>query len=611
MSTAIGQTVYTRSAPAGAEANAARIPSTDAQVDTVRKTSTDFDPPRNRRIPARRTPHLIAASTIRNSPFREYELRASERSNTLACDATARAATALYEEPHEMPPDRYLPRRISDIPHHWARLTPDHVALVDDGQTLTFADLWARSELAKTYLRDRRIAAGDRVMVVAENDVAVVTLLFAVSALGAWPAIVNARLSEREIDAIRANCRPRLMLFTHAASPDALRHGLRHHAHEFAPPGLGPLMAGGGDDAAEPEPEDLAREVAALIYTSGTTGQAKGVMVTHRGLLHFARVSAESRALGHADCAYAVMPLSHVFGLATLLLATFHAGASLYLSARFHAADLCAALERDAISILQGVPTLFARLLAHVRARGTGLRAPRLRYLYTGGGPLDPTLKRDVEALFGRPLHHGYGMTEYAGSLFITRMAQPRSDCAAGEIVDGAQLRIVGPDGGPARDGEPGELWVRGPGVMRGYYRAPELSAAVLHSDGWLNTGDIGRLGPDGALFIVGRTKDLIIRSGFKVYPLEVEAVLNAHPSVRVSAVVGRAAADGNEDVIAFVELKDGEAFEADALHAYLAARLSPYKRPGRIVRVSAIPTTASGKLLKQPLRERLADDLA
>ncbi|QVN23144.1 class I adenylate-forming enzyme family protein [Burkholderia pyrrocinia] len=507
-----------------------------------------------------------------------------------------------------MPLDRYPAQRISDIPRYWASRTPDNVAVFEDARIVTFAALWANVEAAQRYLRSQGVGTGDRVLVAAENCLAVVTLLFALSELGAWPAIVNARLSEREMDVIRAHCRPRLMLFTHAASPDALRHGVRCHAREIAPPGLGPLMASAVDETSEREQDALARDVAALIYTSGTTGQPKGVMVTHRGLLHFARVSAESRNMQPDDCAYAVMPMSHIFGLATLLLATFQAGASLYLCPRFNAADVCAALGREAISILQGVPTMFNRIAAHVRNSGCAIASPRLRYLYTGGGPLDPTLKQDVEALFGLPLHHGYGMTEYAGSLFITRMDRPRNDCSSGEIVDGAELRIVGPDGAAVRDGEPGELWVRGPGVMRGYYRAPELTADAFRPDGWLNTGDIGRLGADGALFIVGRTKDLIIRSGFNVYPIEVESVINTFPSVRQSAVVGRPSADGNEEVIAFVELNEGQAFDAPMLQEYLAERLSPYKRPGRIVRVAAIPTTASGKLLKQQLRAMLAD---
>jgi acyl-CoA synthetase (AMP-forming)/AMP-acid ligase II len=203
------------------------------------------------------------------------------------------------------------------------------------------------------------------------------------SELGAWPVVTNARLTAREIEEIRAHCTPRLMLFTHAASPDALRHGLRYRAREISPPGLGPLMAADVDAGSEREPAELARDVAALIYTSGTTGQPKGVMVTHRGLLHYARVTAEIRRMGPEDCAFAVMPMSHIFGLATLLLATFQAGGSLYLVARFNVADACAALQRDAISILQGVPAMFSRILAHLGKTGvTTLHPKRLRYLY-------------------------------------------------------------------------------------------------------------------------------------------------------------------------------------------------------------------------------------
>ncbi|MBV8271255.1 MAG: acyl--CoA ligase [Cupriavidus sp.] len=508
-----------------------------------------------------------------------------------------------------MPQDRPIAHRISDIPRHWAARTPHNVAILEGERIVSFALLWENVGLAQRYLEQQGIGTGDRVLIAGENCLALVTLIFALSELGAWPVVTNARLTAREIEEIRSHCRPRLMLFTHAASPDALRHGLRYRAREIAPAGLGPLMAADVDTGTEREPQDLARDVAALIYTSGTTGQPKGVMVTHRGLLHYARVTAESRRMGPEDCAFAVMPMSHIFGLATLLLATFQAGGSLYLVARFNVADACAALQRDAISILQGVPAMFSRILAHLKNSGVAaLHSKRLRYLYTGGGPLDLTLKRNVEAVFGQPLHHGYGMTEYAGSLFITRMDRPRSDCSAGEIVEGAELRVVGPSGEPVPEGAAGELWVKGPGVMRGYYRAPGQTAEALRPEGWLNTGDIGRLDPDGALFIVGRTRDLIIRSGFSVYPIEVESVINAHPSVRLSAVVGNPAVDGDEEIIAFVELREGEKLDEAELHAFLAERLSPYKRPSRIVRVSVIPTTASGKLHKHRLRGMIAE---
>lgn len=498
-------------------------------------------------------------------------------------------------------------QKISDIARAWAARTPEGVAIRESDRVIGFGELWRRVGAAERHLREQGVGTGDRVLVLAENCTAVIVLLFALSEIGAWPAIVNARMSEREVEVIRAHCRPRLMLFTHAVSPDAVRHGVRYRAQEIAPPGVGPIMACSPDAASEREPEALAREVAALIYTSGTTGQPKGVMLTHRGLLHFARVSARSRNLGPADCAYAVMPMSHIFGLATLLLATFQAGASLHLAARFSAESVAAALASAEISILQGVPILFTRMVAWAREHGGTLAAPRLRYLYTGGGPLDPTLKSDVEALFGLPLHHGYGMTEYAGSLFITRMDRPRKDVSSGEIVEGAELRILGSDGQPVPPGETGALQVRGPGVMRGYYRAPELTATVIDADGWLDTGDLGRLEADGALFVVGRTRDTIIRSGFNVYPIEIESVINTYPGVKQSAVVGRLVADGNEEVVAFVELREGASLDEAELRRYLAERLTPYKRPAEIIPVAVLPTTASGKLQKQPLRARAA----
>jgi acyl-CoA synthetase (AMP-forming)/AMP-acid ligase II len=497
-------------------------------------------------------------------------------------------------------------QRIADLPRYWAARTPDAPALFDDDQPVSFAALAHRIDAAAGALRAAGAGAGDRVMIVGENCAALIAAIFGASALGAWPVVVNARLAPREVDAVRAHCAPRLVVFTTAASPEAGVHAGRWHASEPRVPGLEGLRIANGPEGAAREAPPLADEVAALLYTSGTTGTPKGVMISHRGLLHFARVSAESRQLAPADRVYAVLPISHIFGLATMLMATLHAGASLYLRARFDPGDVLHALAEREISMLQGVPTMYTRILAHVRETGAQVHAPHLRYVYTGGAPLDSQLKRDVEQLFGQPIHHGYGLTEYAGSLFITRMDAPRTDTSSGYVVDGAELRVVDVEGRDASRGQVGELWIRGPGLMRGYYRAPELTAEVMKPGGWYATGDLGRLDADGALFLVGRTKDLVIHSGFNVYPLEVEAVINTHPAVRLSAVVGRPTADGNEDVVAFVEAKHGARLDVAALREYLRERLAPYKRPAEIRVLDAIPTTASGKLLKAPLRELL-----
>jgi len=499
-----------------------------------------------------------------------------------------------------------MPERIHQLLQQRAASQPDAVFLYEEGgATLGYGQMWHRVEQARDWLAAQGVRPGDRVAVVGENCAEMVQALFACSLLGAWPVGLNARLSPREVAVILAHAEPALTLYTSRISPAAAAHA---QAAGARPADAGPWDAGNHYAAATqppaPETGDLAGQVATLIYTSGTTGAPKGVMVPHRGLLHFARISAASRRLVPADIGYAALPLSHIFGIATVLMATVHAGASLVLRSRYDPQDVLRALQSPGLSILQGVPTMFTRLLAAMPAQAPP--APRLRYVYTGGAALDPTLKREVERAFGQPLHHGYGITEYAGSLFITDIDAPRGDCATGHAVEGVELRLGSPDAGPPRPGERGDILVRGPGVMLGYYRNPEQTAQALLPGGWLNTGDIGYVDEQGALYIAGRSKDLIIRSGFNVYPAEVEAVINAFPGVRLSAVVGRLEADRNEEVVAFIEAQPGAAVDIDALMTHLRGQLAPYKRPARIVPIDALPTTVSGKILKQPLRERL-----
>jgi len=347
--------------------------------------------------------------------------------------------------------------------------------------------------------------------------------------------------------------------------------------------------------------------VAALIFTSGTTGQPKGVMLTHDALIHFARVSGASRALGPQDRSYAFVPMTHIFGLGTVLISSLLAGAQLVMRPQFDPDDLLDALAHHGVSQLQGPPALFSRLLAHLQERGIARpAAPALRYLYTGAGPLDLALKQRVEAAFGQALHHGYGLSEYAGSVHLTRLGEQRPDTSAGYAVVEAEVRVTDPaTGQPLPLGERGELWIRGRGLMPGYFRDPEATAAVMREGGWYASGDLGEMHADGALFVMGRLKEMIIRSGFNVYPAEVETALNTHPSVQRSAVVGRTVDDGNEEIVAFVELRPGAALDADAMQAHLRELLAPYKRPSHIVTLAELPTNTNGKVLKRTLKDQ------
>lgn len=510
--------------------------------------------------------------------------------------------------PDALPMPQAHATRIHDVLAHQAGARPDAVCLYEEGGgTVTYGQLWQQARHAAQWLAGQGVRPGHRVLMVGENCRAMLVSMFACGIVGAWPVGVNARLSPREIGAIRAHAQPALSLYTSGISGAAQGHADDAEAQDADPEVWGPgLRMAVASAPTEPETGPLAAEVATVIYTSGTTGAPKGVMVPHRGLLHFAGISAASRRLAPRDIGYAALPLSHIFGIATVLMATLHAGASLVLRSRFDPADAFAALAEPGVSILQGVPTMFSRMLASAPPRDT-LRAPALRYLYTGGAALDPTLKRDAERYFGQPMHHGYGITEYAGSMFITDIDHPRADSAVGRAVEGVQMRLGRPDATAPAQGERGTILIRGPGVMLGYYRDPEQTARTLLPGGWLDTGDIGYLDAGGALFIAGRSKDLIIRSGFNVYPIEVESVINAFPGVRLSAVVGRPEADGNEEVVAFVEPLPGARVDTPRLMEHLRTQLAPYKRPARIIPIDSIPTTVSGKILKQPLKERLA----
>ncbi len=496
-----------------------------------------------------------------------------------------------------------LPARISDVPRYWAKETPTALALRDGNSEWNYRQLDNAIVEAKDRLLEIGVRAGDRVVIVNENCAAVVALLFAVAHLDAWFVLVNARLTSREIDAIAEDSGARLVLFTIGSSSDAAVHAARLAATPQHWGAIGELAVGALNAACSPEPVfgSNHEQVAALVYTTGTTGKPKGVMLTHRNLLHVATVSAKLRHLAPADRAYGVLPISHVYGLASVTLGTLTAGACLQVAARFSAADTANALMCGGITVFQGVPAMYAKLIEHI-ANDADFKAPLLHFTYAGGSPLDPALKARSEARLGLTLHNGYGLTESSPTVSQTRLERPRHDCSVGEVIPGVSVRTVDGEGRDVAIGEPGELWVRGPNVMKGYYRDAELTARVI-IDGWLNTGDIARIDPEGALFIVGRTKELIIRSGFNVYPVEVEAVLNSHPAVSQSAVVGRVVT-GNEEVVAFVELKAGQQATPDEISTHAASLLSPYKRPCEIIILPVLPAAATGKLLKGKLKE-------
>lgn len=500
-----------------------------------------------------------------------------------------------------------LPERISSPLFVHADHNPHAPALSDhSGQRLSYGELAHTVREMESCLREAGAAAGDRVMLIAENCVGLGVLILAASELGAWPVIVNARMALPELDRIRMHARPRLVIYTRDSAA-AERHfaACRSERNGQEMQWAGVRLGVETDQAVEAE-HDPARgndAIFTLIYTTGTTGDPKGVMLSHRNVLYVSAVTSALRGLQASDRVYLVLPVSHVFGLAAVFLACLYVGAELVMADRFDADVALETLAERKITGLFGVPTMFAHLSDRIRSKGMpagGL--PHLRFMYSGGAPLEPGLKADVEQRFGLPLLNAYGMTESAPTICQVRYNEPLDSCSVGRPLPGLDVRVTGADGKPVAVGEVGELHIRGPNIMRAYYRNPDATAAAIDAEGYLNTGDLVRLDPDGNVFIAGRSKELIIHSGFNVYPPEVEAAISAHPDVLFCAVVGEQR-DGNEHVVAYVQPVPGSKLSEAALIDYVRPALTAYKRPSRIEFRDELPTAASGKVLKHKLR--------
>ncbi|MGW8329623.1 4-coumarate--CoA ligase family protein [Streptomyces sp. NPDC055897] len=365
-------------------------------------------------------------------------------------------------------------------------------------------------------------------------------------------------------------------------------------------------------DAPEPAVTfDPAEDIAVLPYSSGTTGVPKGVMLTHRNIATNLAQLHPLVPMVSGDRILAVLPFFHIYGMTALMNAPLRCGATVVVLPRFDLDQFLGAIEKHRITGLYVAPPVVLALAKHPAVAQYDLSS--LEYVMSAAAPLDSRLAAACSArLKLPPVRQAYGMTELSPGTHTVPLATPDPPPGAvGKLVPSTEMRILRLDD-PARDAEPGaegEVAIRGPQVMKGYLGRPGETADMIDADGWVHTGDVGRVDEDGWLYVVDRVKELIKYKGFQVAPADLEALLLTHPAIADAAVIGVYDADGNEVPKAFVVRQAGAPdLDADEVTAYVAERVAPYKKVRRVEFVESVPRAASGKILRRELRQREKD---
>ncbi|MFF2076021.1 4-coumarate--CoA ligase family protein [Kitasatospora sp. NPDC058162] len=515
---------------------------------------------------------------------------------------------------------------VVDLPIHDAVLAAaaeygERPALIDGltGEEVSYTRLAAAVERVAAGLAGAGVRKGDVVALFSPNSVVYPMAYYGASRAGATVTTVSSLSTAGELAGQLADSAARCLITVSPFLPTA-RAAAEQLAAEGRPPAeiivldgaeghrsLADLLAATGP---APEPAIVPGEdVAVLPYSSGTTGLPKGVMLTHRSIAtNLAQTDALYRP-SVGERVLAVLPFFHIYGLTALLNQPLRCGATVVVLPRFDLEQFCGAIERHRVQGLVVAPPIVLALAKHPAVGRFDLSS--VEYLLCAAAPLDQDLAEACARRLGLPhLLQGYGMTELSP---VTHVVSPNETDpvpgSVGRLIPSTELRVIALDGS-GRDlgpGEPGELLIRGPQVMKGYFGRPSDTAAMVDAEGWLHTGDVGYVDARGYLFVVDRVKELIKYKGYQVAPAELEAVLLGHPQIADAAVIGVRDAEGTECPKAFVVRAPGSELTAEEVTGYVAGHVAPYKKVRAVEFVDAVPKSAAGKILRRELRAREA----
>lgn len=480
----------------------------------------------------------------------------------------------------------------------WAETTPDRVVVRGVDGEWTYSELFDTCGSFASVLRDAGAQAGDRIVLVAPSVPEFVVAYLAVQRLGAVVVSINTMSTAAEVQYVLQDSGARLLVAWHELGPAAFDAAAECGVDVVK---LLPGNAYGTTNAPDVV-ERSGADTAAILYTSGTTGRPKGAELSVENILRAGEIAVESSGGSSADRIGTGLPLFHIFGQISVMMSALTAGASLTLIAPFTPSSMIDAIERNGLTVIAGVPTMWSAML-HDRSRVTDPDLGNLRLAVSGGATLPGPIARDFERRFGCRLLEGYGLTETAslGTFLTAETSQSEQSGSVGVPVPHTRIEVRDENGVSVPADTVGEVYISGPSVMKGYWNRPEDTAAAL-VDGWLRTGDLGTFDSDGRLRIVGRLKDLIIRGGYNVYPSEVEEVLLAHPDIDEVAVIGVPDAHYGENVLAVVVMRASAEVTGDDVTNWARTSLSAYKVPRIVQFVDRLPKGPSGKILKRSI---------
>ncbi|MEO6956306.1 MAG: long-chain fatty acid--CoA ligase [Antricoccus sp.] len=492
----------------------------------------------------------------------------------------------------------YSPQTSLEVIDHHAKTAPDRPAVGSPSKQLTYEQLRSQAAQFRTRLVQDGVQRGDRVLLVCPTVPEFPVAYFAILGIGAIAVTVNTMSTIPELSYFVADAGCTEILAWHESAKAAVEVANSHQIRLRIIEPIEPSATSIDETAVS---NVAATDTAVLIYTSGTTGRPKGAMLTHANLVAVGESYSSALKVTPEDRFGTALPLFHVFGQGSIMNTVFRAGGMYYLLPKFDPISLLEAVRDEQLTVLAGVPTMWNAMM---RANGsmTAADIPALRLAVSGGASLPAEIIRGFKERFGALILEGYGLSETTGGGTCTDLSRPPKIGYVGMALPGSGIKIVGTDGNELPTGEVGEILLRGPMVMSGYWNKPEATAKDLR-DGWFHTGDLGSVDQDGDLRIVDRLKELIIRGGYNVYPREVEEVLYEHPDVREVAVIGVPDEHFGEEILAVLALEQPQSFDADAMTAWIKERLSAYKVPRRYRIVDELPKGPTGKILKRAIK--------